>query len=165
MLRNLALIGALAGTTILLGCSHEAAQQASVETTLPASFGFHYVDEGDYAKLAFGQANSDNVGLMLQCAKGSRQVEVSDVIRSAPAQTLTLTSGGQRSDVKVEVMPGPGASMAVGHAPLAAPALAGFRRSGAMEVSYAGLHYGMAAKPQEKPALERFFSACERRAA
>ena len=42
-----------------------------------------------------------------------------------------------------------------------APALAGFRRSGKIEVAYAGLRYGIAAKPNERMGIERFFSACE----
>jgi hypothetical protein len=163
MLQKVAFLAVLAGGAVLLGCSHDA-QQASGSAYLPTSFGFHYLDEGDSAKLAYGEANSDNVGLMLQCAKGSRLVEVSDAVRSAPDSRLTLKSGDSRSEVKVEIMPGPVAAVAVGQAPVAAPALASFRRSGTMQVSYAGLTYAMAAKDREKPALERFFSACEARA-
>ena len=117
---------------------------------MPANFGFHYLDEGQSAKLAFGQANSDNVGLMLECDKGSRTVRVSDIVRSSAAPTLTLTSAGQRSDVRVQVEPGPGAAVATGRTPANAGALAGFRKSGQMQVSYAGLSYEMAAKPQER---------------
>lgn len=164
MLRKLTLAAVLVGSTILLGCSHEQGGTARVETTLPPGYGFHYLDEGDSAKLAYGQANSDNVGLMLQCAKGSRMVEVSDLVRSNSAPTMTLASGGQKSDMKVDVQPGPGAAVAVGRTALASPALAGFRKSGQMEVSYAGLHYTVAAKPQDRPTLDRFFSACERAA-
>ena len=38
-----------------------------------------------------------------------------------------------------------------------------FRQSGKLEVSYAGLRYGVTAKPQEKAGVERFFAACEGR--
>lgn len=163
MLHKLAFTAILAAGAVALGCSHDMGTTASAGLA-PAGYGFHYLDEGASAKLAYGQANSDNVGLMLQCAKGSNLVEVSDLVRSSPASTLTLQSDGGRSDVKVDVFPGPGAAMAMGQAPSHSPALAGFRRSGAMEVSYAGLKYGMAVKASERPAVERFFSACETRA-
>lgn len=163
MLRKLLLAGALAGTTALVGCTHEE-QRATLQTETPAGYGFHYVDEGPAAKLAYGQANSDNVGLMLLCEKGSNLVEVSDVVRSNPAPTLTLVSDGRTSDVRVDVQSGPGAGIAVGRAPAASPALSGFRRTGAIEVNYAGLRYGMTAKAIEKAAVERFFTACDRAA-
>ena len=164
MLRKLALGLVLSGAAVLGGCGHEQ-KTAQVATTLAPGFGFYYLDEGPSAKLAYGEANSDNVGLMLQCARGSQVVEVSDVVRSTPAATLTLASAGQRTDLKANVESGEGAPVVVAHAPTAAPALAAFRRSGRMEVSYAGLRYSVAAKPQEQPSVERFFSACERRGA
>ena len=164
MLRKLALSPALTGAAAPAGCGHEQ-RTAQVETTIAPGFGFYYLDEGPSAKLAYGEANSDNVGLMLQCARGSRMVEVSDVVRSAPARTLTLVSAGQRSDLDAQVQPGEGQPLVVAHAPSAAPVLSAFRRSGRMEVSYAGLRYSVAAKPQEQPSVERFFSACERRGA
>jgi hypothetical protein len=163
MLRGLAFATLLTGSALLLGCTHEDGGTA-LQTTMPADFGFHYLDEGPSAKLAYGQANSDNVGLMLQCAKGSRTVEVSDVVRSDSAPTMTLASAGRRSDIAMKVQPGPGAAVATGRTSAAAPALAAFRKSGRIEVSYAGLKYGMAAKPQERASVERFFAACDRAA-
>ena len=163
MLRKLALATVLTGSTILLGCTSNSGQ-TPFEPTSAAGFGFHFLDEGESAKLAYGQANSDNVGLMLQCMKGSRQVEVSDIVRSSPASTLTIASQGQSAQLKTEIQPGPSAAIAVARASAASPALQGFRRSGQLEVSYAGLKYAMAAKPEEKASAERFFSMCERAA-
>jgi hypothetical protein len=147
----------------LAACGHD--EKAQVATTIAPSFGFFYVDEGPSAKLAYGEANSDNVGLMLQCQRGSRVVEVSDVVRSAPAATLTLVSAGQKSDLKAAVEAGEGQPLVTARAPSASPALAAFRRSGRIEVAYAGLRYAIAAKPQERPTVERFFSACDGRKA
>ena len=163
MLRRLAFATLLTSSALFAGCTHEDSGSA-LQTTMPAEFGFHYLDEGPSAKLAYGQANSDNVGLMLQCAKGSRTVEVSDMVRSESAPTMTLASAGQRSDVAMKVEPGPGAAIATGRTSATTPALLGFRKSGRIEVTYAGLKYGMAAKPQERPNVERFFSACDRAA-
>ena len=69
---------AFAGLALLAAC-----QQDGMSAGLSPTQGYslHFVDEGDRAKLAYGQANSDNVGLMLECAKGSRNVEISDVAR------------------------------------------------------------------------------------
>jgi hypothetical protein len=162
MLRKLALTGLLTGAAVLAACTQDG-RQAGYATNLTAGFGLFYLDEGPSAKLAYGQANSDNVGLMLQCQKGSRMVEVSDAVRSAPAPTLTLVSAGKTAALKAQVMSGDGPAVVTAQAPSASPVLAGFRQSGKIEVSYAGLRYGVAAKPNEKANVERFFSACERR--
>ena len=163
MLRKLALTGLLTGAAFLAACTQDG-RQAGYATNLPAGFGLFYLDEGPSAKLAYGQANSDNVGLMLQCQKGSRMVEVSDSVRSSSAPTLTLTSAGKSAALKAEVMSGDGPAVVTAKAPSASPVLTGFRQSGKIEVSYAGLRYGVVAKPNEKASVERFFSACERRA-
>jgi hypothetical protein len=128
---------------------------------MPATFGLYFTDEGQRAKLAYGEPNSDNVGLMLECAKGSRQVKLSDVVRSSPAPSLILVSEGRKSELKAAVEPGPGQSIFTANAPATAPALAGFRRSGKIEVAYAGLRYGIAAKANERVGIERFFAACD----
>jgi hypothetical protein len=162
MLRKLALVISAAGlAAALTGCGHDQ-KTAAVETRLAPGFGFYYSDEGASAKLAYGEANSDNVGLMLQCARGSRLVEVSDVVRSSPARMLTLASAGQRTDLAADVQAGEGSPIVVARAPSASPALAAFRSSGRIEVAYAGLRYAIAASPQERPRVERFFSACDR---
>jgi hypothetical protein len=128
---------------------------------MPPTFGLYFTDEGRSAKLAYGEPNSDNVGLMMECAKGSRQVKLTDVVRSTSAPSLILVSEGRRSELKAAVEPGAGHSIYTANAPAAAPALAGFRRSGKIEVGYAGLRYGIAAKPNERPGVERFFAACD----
>ena len=90
----LAMMALAAGGLSLAGCMQDGAQRASAptpQTTTPA-FALYYMDEGASAKLAYGQANSDNVALMLQCAKGSRMVEVTDAMSSAETPALTLVS-------------------------------------------------------------------------
>ena len=164
MLRKLILAAMLTGAAaaVLGGCTDD--RKAPPTASIAPSFGFYYLDEGPSAKLAYGEANSDNVGLMLECAKGSRMVDVSDVVRSSPAPTLTLTSAGLRTELKAEVQSGEGAPIVTARAPAADPALAAFRRSGRIEVSYAGLRYAVAARPDERANVERFFGACEGRA-
>ena len=148
-----------AGGVLMTGCTYGDKPQPTA--SIAPTFGFYYLDEGPSAKLAYGEANSDNVGLMLQCAKGSRMIDVSDVVRSSAAPTLTLASSGQRTELKAEVKAGEGMPVVMARSPSGAPALIGFRRSGRIEVSYAGLRYGIIAKPQERASVERFFAACE----
>jgi hypothetical protein len=137
---------------------------ASIATPEEAKFGFFFVDEGGNAKLAYGQANSDNVGLMMECAKGSRTVAVSGVAGPRPSPTLTLASDGAKADLKATTQNGE-MSIVRAQAPLTAPVLANFRKSGAIQVAYAGRTITLAAKPNEKVALEQFFSACDGRPA
>jgi hypothetical protein len=144
----------------LTACSHEETQ-ARLETSPQGQMGFFLVDEGGAAKLAYGEANSDNVGLMLECAKGSGVVQVTDLVRSSPAPTLTLISDGGASSLATTVESGEGAAIVTAIANANAPALRGFRRTGALEVSYAGLKYRLAASPRERDRLQSFFSACD----
>jgi hypothetical protein len=163
MLRQVFISTIVAGAALSAAACSQDTRQAGYATTLPASFGLFYLDEGPSAKLAYGEANSDNVGLMLQCAKGSRMVEVTDAVRSSPAPTLTLASAGRSAALKAEVQSGEGAAIVTARTASTSPVLTGFRQSGKIEVSYAGLRYGVAAKPQERASVERFFTACERR--
>jgi hypothetical protein len=163
MPRNLVWATLLAGAA-LAACGPVAHNVRATLEDQPG-FGFFFVDEGGSAKLAYGQADSDNVGLMLECAKGSGLVEVSDLVRSAPAAVLTLASGGGSNALRAEVQAGEGSPMVVTRVASSAPAMAGFRKSGRLEVAYAGLSYGLAARPFEQISVQRFFNACDGRAA
>lgn len=163
MQRNFFLAASFAATA-LAGCG-QPARQVAPSTGFAADFGFFYVDDGGNAKLAYGAAQSDNVGLMLECAKGSRVIQVTDMVRSAPAPRLTLTSAGRATTVPADVETGEGGSIVVTHVASTAPALSGFRRSGTIEVTYAGLRYAISARPYERPSVGRFFDACDGRAA
>jgi hypothetical protein len=159
---KLGFLTVVASACVLAGCTQDGRQPAP-SASIGQGLGFFFLDEGPTAKLAYGEANSDNVGLMLQCAKGSRMVEVTDAVRSSPAPTLTLASAGRSAALKAEVQSGEGAAIVTARTASTSPVLTGFRQSGKIEVSYAGLRYGVAAKPQERASVERFFTACERR--
>lgn len=146
------------------GCSYNR-DHAAFSLAAPQQTGFFLSEDGGAAKLAYGVANSDDVGLMLECAKGSKTVQVSDQVRSNPASLLVLASNGGRSELRAKVEPGEFASIVSASAPMQTPALVGFRTSGKIEIGYAGLRYGLTARPGEKPAIDRFFAACEGQAA
>ncbi len=155
---------AAAAASTFAGCSYNSAERAALEPATPG-MGFFFLDEGASAKLAYGVANSDNVGLMMECDKGSRLVRVTDLVRSNAAPVIILASAGKRSELAAKVDPGMGQPLVTASAPSASPAFTGFRRSGKIEVSYAGLNYAVAAKDFEKPQVEKFFAACEGRKA
>ena len=171
------------GAALLAACAHQAgpgpgpappvalppAKPIPTPTPAPAigprprGFALTFIDEGRSAKLAYGQPNTDYLALMLQCAKGSKLVEVTDMNGSTSAGALTLVSGAARSDLKATVEPGAGAPVLLAHTPAASPALAAFRRTGIIEVSHPGVRYGVTATAAERIAIERFFAACDRR--
>ncbi len=148
----------LAGAA-LAACGHDGSRLALAS----GPFGLFYDDRGADVALAYGRANSDDVGLMLQCRKGSGVVEVSDVVREAPAPQLVLASGLGRTVLAARVEAGESAAPAILNArtELSAAALQGLRRSGRLQVAYGGLRYGLHARPAERAGVERFFVACQ----
>jgi hypothetical protein len=154
---------ALAAATVVAGLALLAAcQQDGMSAGLSPmpGYGLHFMDEGGSAKLAYGQANSDNVGLMLECAKGSRTVEISDVARGTAAK-LRLQSGQARSDFGGAIAPGPGANIITARGASEAPALRAFRDTGRIEVENGDRRYGVTATPAEQVDVKRFFAMCE----
>jgi hypothetical protein len=146
----------VAGVALLAACQQDG---MSAALSPSQSYSLHLVDEGDYAKLAYGQANSDNLGLMLECAKGSRNIEISDVARGS--NKLRLQSGQARSDFGGAIVPGPGADIVTARGAPDAPALRGFRDTGRIEVEHGRRRYGVTATPAEQVDVKRFFAMCE----
>ncbi len=100
---------------------------------------------------------------MLQCKKGSGQVDVSDVARGGSAPRLILASSGRRTELQTHLQSGESDAprLLVARAGVSADALKGFRHSGRIEVSYGAVRYGLKASRDERAGVERFFSACD----
>jgi len=145
----------------LAACMDDARQARFIPSTTPG-YGLFFMDEGASAKLAYGAPNSDDVSLMMQCAKGSRTVQVSDVARGGLASTMTLASEGRSSTLKTAADAGDGTTLVTASVHSDAGPLKGFRRTGRIDVTYAGANYGIVANPAERVGVERFFTACER---
>lgn len=150
----------LAGVAALAACSYDD-QHARLQAG-PARYGLYYNDGGQTASLAYGQPDSDNVALMLECAKGSGQVQVSDAARTGPVPQMVLVSDGYRSVLPARTEASDGPPVLVADAALTAPALAGFRKTGRIEVAYGGVRYGVSADRAEQAGVARFFAACGR---
>lgn len=149
----------VAGLGIVAACQQSGGAVSAITPT--PGFGLHYLDEGASAKLAYGQTNSDNVGLMLECAKGSKRIEISDLARGGNRK-LVLKSGKARSDFGAEIAPGPGPQVLIANGRTDTPALAAFRETGRIEVENGARRYGVSATVAEHADVKRFFATCER---
>lgn len=155
-LKSSAIIAALLMGAGLAGCSHEGRR-----ADLGSDMGLHFNTAGGAATLAYGRANSDDVGLVLQCQTGSGQVDVSDVSRSRSAVGLTLISGDARTDLPTRLDNVTGQPILWAQTSLSAPALKAFRRNGRIGVTSPGARYAVTANRRERSDVERFFTACE----
>jgi hypothetical protein len=153
----------LALAAILAGCNLQRAPAPVVS----ARTGFFFNDGGDTAGLAYGEADSDNVGLMMQCERGARRVEITDAVHAGArkGETLVLASGGARSQLptRVEVDEERGAPLASGQALTDNPVLTAFRKSGRVTVKLGAREQAYVASPAELISVARFFAVCEKR--
>lgn len=142
-------------TGALAGCQQGGTHAA---LTPAAGYGLHFVDEGDSAKLAYGPANAEAVGLMMECAKGSSRVELSDLQRNG-GRNLTLVSDNRRSDFVAAVDQSGESPVLLATAHANDPALEGFRKTGRIEVN-SGRRYALTATSAERALVGRFLAAC-----
>jgi len=156
-LRSTMTVLALGGCALaMVGCSGSG-------TSLFPKFGLYFNQDAQAANLAYGEANSDDVGVMMQCERGSQQVELTEVAPGKPSDPLVLDSGSQHQVLPAKLsMDETGASLAEATLPLNAPVLQDFRRNGKIAVSLGGARYGVRARQTEKAAVSSFFSACEK---
>ena len=158
--RNTALLGLGLAALALAGCGHDD-KRAAIRLSEEPAFGLFFNDNGETASLAYGEANSDNVALLLECAKGSGRVQVSDLARTEASPRLVLASGRKASELaaRVEATDG-GPAILVADAPLAADSLQGFRKTGRLTVGQGSDRYGVSAKGPEREDIDLFFTAC-----
>ena len=147
------------GVLALSACGHD---QVSPGLSLGPSFGLYYNDQGPTVSLAYGQANSDDVALMLSCAKRSGRIDVSDVVRDSRGGRLILASGGRKTELnaRLQTNESDAPRLIMAHTDMGSGALQGFRRSGRINVAYGSVHYSLKAASAERAGVEQFFSAC-----
>lgn len=112
--------------------------------------------------MAYGQANSDNVGLMLQCPKGTGAVEITEATGAPKSPLLTLVSSGQKATLDSRIEEGEGSPVLVARVRADAPPLVAFRRSGALDVARSDGRYPLRDSGNDRQRIERFFTMCER---
>ena len=162
----------VSGALSLAGCMQERApappgQEAQVHPGM--GFGLDR-NEDEGWKLSYGQPNTDNVLLMLECKPGSRKIDVFDLDRpkTRNGAILTLSSGKVQSALPVNVQTDDGSedgALIVAHATPDLPALDGFRHSGAIRVKLGSREFALTANANasEKAKIAKFFNGCERK--
>jgi hypothetical protein len=148
-----AVIAATLAGFALSGC-------AATPAAAPQDFAWSYADNpGEGAKLAYGRPQSDEVLLMMTCAPGAQVLLSAAALNSS---RMMLSSGQAKTSLEgavTESFDGQGylevATSSRG------PALKEFRRSGALTMSSGARRFQMAALDSDKPAVRRFFNACD----
>lgn len=148
-----------AGALTLAACSHDQTLAELHDPDEP-TYGIFYNDNGETASLAYGEASSDNVSLMLECAKGSGRVQVSDLARGQAPSPLVLASGGRTSELGGRLEAGDGPAVVIADAGVDAQALQKFRSTGRLTVAQGADRYGVAASAAERQEIGLFFTAC-----
>ena len=116
-------------------------------------------DEG--AKLAYGAPASDNVVLMMTCQPGSSRVALSAVTTEKSPRGVTLVSGASKGVFRGAAAPGfDGGVLVEANAPVAAPALEAFRKTGDLSLIDGARKVQIPAGAKDKAAVARFFDAC-----
>jgi hypothetical protein len=162
------------------GCAHNArppaakllrpaavSPSAALATPTPVSgLDWYMTNEDGTAKLAYGAANSDDVRMMMTCAKGSGKLSITRTVTAQEAGTppiLGLVSGSARGRWLATSAP---AANQADHTELTValtttePTIDAFQRNGWISAINAdGKTEGMAPHPGEN-AVRRFFDFC-----
>lgn len=156
--RSVLLVSAIAaGSVTFAGCNGASQPHDAAAGFVAANdgYGLHYVDTGETAKLAYGRPDSEVMSLMLECAKGTGEVEISDVAQGS--SEIHLASGGARAKFEGAVTIAPIAPILVADTTADQPVMKAFRRTARVEVANGNLHYAVSG---DRPTVERFFAAC-----
>ncbi len=128
----------------------------------PAGVTWNLTVYGDEAKLAYGQPNSDLVGVMMTCQRGDGAITVSgDVASDKPV--MVLASGERRLSLSgpAEADPYSGGHYMEARAPLHNAALDNFAETGDLAMVTDGRSTDMHASVKARGDIQRFFAHCE----
>lgn len=148
-----AVIAATLAGFVLSGC-------ATAPVSAPQEFAWSYAENpGEGPKLAYGRPFSDQVLLMMTCAPGAQVQLSAAAVNSA---RMMLASGNAKTTLDGVVTEGfDGQGFVEVSTSSRGPALAGFRRSGALTMTSGARTFQMAALDADRPAVKRFFNACD----
>ena len=155
-MKRRAIIG-LGISCLLASCAHQG------QSGLPGMAWSLNHAEGEGAKLAYGQPQSDNVMIMMTCQPRSGQVLVSMTTpMDAPSDAINLASKRHNSRLPAQTTPGmgEGATYVEAKAPVTDPALASFAATGDLAVVANGRKAAMPVRGPERSAVNGFFASC-----
>ncbi len=158
----------LGGGAVLAGCVQQRAPAPPGRAAaVQSDSSFFFNNDPEMATFGYGVRNSDVLDMMMSCAPGSRQIQITDELSSkAPTGgRLSIGSGATSSELPatVEDEIENGGKLAVVKTAIDLPALTAFRKSGALKLSYAGAEQSFAASASERAMAARFFAICERK--
>lgn len=145
----------------LLGFGSVAAVAHTIDQVSP-DVTWNLTVQGDEAKLAYGQPNSDLVGVMMTCQRGDGAVTVSGDV-SADKPVMVLASGKRRLSLSgpAEADPYSGGHYMEARAPLHNAALDRFAETGDLAMVTGGRSTDMHASAKARGDIQRFFAHCE----
>jgi hypothetical protein len=148
-----AVIAATLAGFALSGC-------ASAPAPAPSGFGWSFAENpGEGAKLAYGRPQSDEVLIMMTCAPGAQVMLSAAAVNNS---RIMLTSGQAKTSLDGEVAESfDGQGYIEAATSSRGPALREFRRSGDLTLTSGARSFQIAALDSDKPAVRRFFNACE----
>lgn len=155
-MKRRAIIG-LGISCLLASCAHQG------QSGLPGMAWSLNHAEGEGAKLAYGQPQSDNVLIMMTCQPRSGRIMVSMTAPAdAASDAIEIASGGRSSRLLADATPGmgEGAAYVEAHAPITDPALASFAATGDLAVVANGRKAAMPVRRTERAAVNDFFASC-----
>ncbi len=155
-MKRRAIIG-LGISCLLASCAHQG------QSSMPGMAWSLNHAEGEGAKLAYGQPQSDNVLIMMTCQPRSGQVLVSMTApMDAPSDAIDLASKRHNSRLAAETTPGmgEGAVHVEARAPVTDPTLASFATTGDLSVVSNGRKAPMPVSGAERGAVNDFFASC-----
>jgi hypothetical protein len=152
---------AIVGLSFAVGLCACATQMTPIAGPANMAWAFHQSPE-EGAKLAYGAPASDNVVLMMTCQPGSSRVALSAMTTEKAPNGVTLMSGSAKGVFRGAPAPGfDGAlSLVEANAPVAAPALKGFRQTGDLALVDGRRKVQIPAGAKDRAAVDRFFAAC-----
>lgn len=151
-------IPAVAALGLVAFAAQSQANNPVVQTGV-SDMGWHLSHEGEFAKLAYGLANSDQLALMMTCAPGQTEaVLYGDVLPVAPHLQKTSAgpspidplTGGLEDDVRL---------------PIDHPSIARLADRGRMAVQGEDGRFELTASREERELIGDFFAHCENRRA
>ena len=119
--------------------------------------------EGEGAKLAFGQPNSDNLLLLMTCQPRSGEVMITMAApEHRPASAIELISNKRFSRLPGQVVPAvsEGESLIEAQTPASNPTLANFARTGDLRVGGNGASARLPVSLDDRKVVQSFLASC-----
>lgn len=138
------------------------AQQAGPPTAPAMAWSLNHV-EGEGAKLAFGEPDSDNLLLLMTCQPRSGEVMVTMAApQDRPARAIELQSHEQSSRLAGQIVPAvsEGESLIEAQTKASDPTLASFARTGDLTIAGDGPKVRLPVRGEERQAVRAFVATC-----